>query len=355
MKPSLSHIFTPIKQYTCRSRTFVRMLAFSLWVVLLLSGCSAPLEAGSDIVVHRPLSAQTQYLGEETIYAPSQVTVGWVRPEDRHTTIDQLPQNDEFRIAEGKPLSLDLILSTGQDATFLVTLLVDYEQTSFLLDGQIGLLHEVDVRAGRYLFIPFQVDIPDPGAHDLTVIAFRDPYQRPMDQDIRSHCVLGGNRAVVIVGENEQPVQTVSPDATGNPPPPGVDWGVALMFANPGDVHPSQAAGQMSLTQHGQPGQVFNYKIWMSNLGNVEQEPEDFGLVRFLNYRQIDFKGKNLFVVHLDEKQEILIEDSLVLPEQAGVNEVQIVYVVDPYKSLLHGDVSLPFVYKSDCLGIEVP
>ena len=160
---------------------------------------------------------------------------------------------------------------------------------------------------------------------------------------------------MVIVGEEERPVQAVQPDVVGNPPPPGVGWGAFLKFANPGDVHPSQVAGQMRLTQRGQPGQTFAYKVWISNLGEVDPVPADFGLVRFLNYRQIDFKGKDLFVVHLDVRQEALIEDSLVLPAQAGVNEVQIVYLYDPFKSLLGGEVADPFVYPSDCLGIEVP
>ena len=130
-------------------------------------------------VVHRPLSGRAQYVREGEISHPTEIGTGLVRPEDRNTPIGQLPQSDEFRIAEGEPLLLDLVLFTGQDATFLVTVLVDYKQNMFRLDGQLGLLHEVGVEAGKELFIPIQVDINGAGAHDLTLVAFRDPTIKP--------------------------------------------------------------------------------------------------------------------------------------------------------------------------------
>lgn len=326
-----------------------------LWIVFacvlayataLLAACGvSPTELPQDIIVHDPLSENAEYL-EPMVQVQTNgdtvdtlVGVNLSPPDDR-------VNREEYRLSPGQPLTLDLGLTTGKDATFLVTLLVDYQQTPFVMDGQMGLLHQVDVIAGKDLAIPIQVEINGSGAHDLMVVAFRDPYQS---------CRTSGNRAVVIVGDNEEPVRQVQPDAVGNPPPSGVDWGSPLMFTNPGDVHPSQGEGQMRLTQRGRPGQTFDYRIWMSNLGDVDPEPEDFGLVGFLNYRQIDLKGKELFAVHLDEKQEVLIEDSLVLPAEPGIYEFQIVYVVDPYKSLLNGEVSRPFVYASDCLGIEIP
>ena len=197
-----ANVFRRIKQNACRSRVLVRNLAFVLWVIPLYACAARTTPAGpsaanqdiQDIVVHRPLSERAQYVREGEINAPSHIMVGWVRPEDRNTPIDQLPQNIELRIAEGEPLSLDLVLFTGQDATFLVTLLVDYKQTPFRLDGKTGLLHEYDVEAGKELYIPIQVDIDGAGAHDLTLVAFRDPYQRPMDHDFRKHQWQEGRR-----------------------------------------------------------------------------------------------------------------------------------------------------------------
>lgn len=311
-----------------------------------------------DVIVHRPLSANAQtHDWGLPVYDPSQIGLGLVKPEDANTNPDDLPQNDELSLAEGEYLSLYLVLSSpAEQATFLVTALVDYHQTPFTMDGQLGLLHEVDVGLGGDLYVPIQIEINGPGAHDLTFIAFKNPYDRPMDRDLRWTPMFIGYRTVVIVGNDNRPVAVAQPDATGNPPPAGVDWGPDILFAKPGNVHPSHPNGQLNLASHGKPNQVFAYRVWMSNLSWTEPKPLTYGLVRFLNYHQIEFKGKDLFVVHLDENQEVLLDDSLTLPAQAGINEVQIVYVYDPYKSLLHNEVSpFRYVYGSPCLGIKVP
>ncbi|MBN1933790.1 MAG: hypothetical protein JW934_03945 [Anaerolineae bacterium] len=93
----------------------------------------------------------------------------------------------------------------------------------------------------------------------------------------------------------------------------------------------------------------------MSNLDMTVPTPVTYGLVQFLNYHQVKFKGKDLYVVHLNEKQEILLDDSLTLPNQTGVHEVQMVYIYDPYQSLLDNQVHVPFVFGSACLGIQTP
>lgn len=344
--------------------SITRFLALVLWLMPLYA-CSGqvtqtgPRLTDQDIVVvHRPLTDRAQYAdGDEQVYNPSEIGLGFVRPEDRNAQSSQLPQNDELRISNGQPLSLDLVLISGKDATFLMTALVDYQQTPFTLDGQPGLLHEIDIIAGKALYIPVQVNVDGPGAHDLIFAAFRDPYNRPMDQDFRDkdQCLFGSRRTVVIVGDDEQPIRSMKPDAEGNPPPVGVDWGVPFLFTNPGDSHPTSPEGQMSLTGQAKPGEAFVYKIWMSNLGSTNPAPVDYALVQFLNFRQVNFNGKDVYVVHLDANQEAIVENNLELPAKAGLNEIQIVYLHDPYKSLLRGEVLTPFVYSSPCLGIEVP
>jgi hypothetical protein len=311
-----------------------------------------------DIIVHHPLLANSQVRDWGLkIYDTSQIGVGFVRPENLNTPPVELPQNDELYLAEGQSLSLYLVLRTGEHAIFLVTVLLDYHQTPFLMDGQRGLLHEVDLESGGDLYVPIQIDIHESGAHDLIILAFKNPYNRPIDHDLRSNeqCLITGRRTVVIAGNDYRPVGIIQPDVVGNAPPSGVDWGPPILFANLGSVHPSQPEGQMNMAAHGNPNQTFAYRVWMSNLGDKTPEPVNYGLVRFMNYHQIDFKGKDLFVVHLDEKQEALLDDKLTLPAQAGVNEVQIIYIYDPYKSLLREEVLAPFVFGSQCLGIQVP
>jgi hypothetical protein len=345
------------KQFTRFFRVLVFLVGFCFLSISVNACSSQQLSVDQDVedivIQHPSFSEDVQYINDDVAQSPSQVSVGLIRLEDRDTPLDQLPQNREFRVAEDQSLSLGLILFTGQDAVFLVTALLDYQQIPFTLDGKDGLLHEVEVEAGKDLFIPVQVDVQGAGAHDLLFVAFRDPDQRPLDHDFRtSLCRLGGFRSVVIVGEDEQPVRTMQPDAVGVSPPPDVDWGPRLLFAEAGNIHPSQPDGQMKMVQQRQSGDIFDYSLWMSNVES-DTPSIDYGLVRFLNYRQIDFKGKDWFVAHLDENQEMILNDSLVLPTQSGINELQIIYVYDPYKSLLRKEVTTPFIYASDCLGIE--
>ncbi|MBN1935394.1 MAG: hypothetical protein JW934_12055 [Anaerolineae bacterium] len=176
-----------------------------------------------------------------------------MRPEDVNTPPNELPQNDELYLAEGEHLDLYLVLVAAQQSTFLVTALVDYQQTPFTLDGQFGLLHEIDQEAEGDLYVPIQIEVSGPGAHDLILIAFKNPYDRPVDHDARfvSPCLFTGRRTVVIVGDDRRPARTVQPDAVGIAPPSGVDWGTALLFAKPGDTHPSRPEGQLRMISPG--------------------------------------------------------------------------------------------------------
>lgn len=337
-----------------RSSSSLRCIVFVSIFIVWLSACSAPADLANTDVVQHTLTDNMAYVRESNLQSPYQTSVGLIRAGNRDTPIGQLPQNREFRIDEGQPLSLDLILNTGTQAVFLVTALVDYEQVPFSLDGESGLLHEIEVEAGKDLFIPVEIQIDDPGAHDLIIIAFKDPYERPMDAEFRiSECGNGGFRSVVIVGEDDQPAIAVQPNVIGNPPPAGIDWGPNFLFAAPGDIHPSLPEGQMKLTQEGKGGEVFEYRFWMSNYGAIIHRTIDIGLVRFLNYRQIDIVGEDWLVIHFDGDQEVLLSDSLVLPDKAGVNELQVFYVYNPFTSLLNEDGAPPFVYASPCLGIE--
>ena len=338
--------------------------ACSVFPQLLQSTPTLPPPSIQDVIVHQTFSAQVQIAhwtteeGGVKIYDPSQTGIGFVRPEDRSTPPGQLPQNEELHLRSGEPLLLDLIVNAAQSTTFLVTVMLDYQQVPFLLDGQYGLLHEIKVEEEGDLYIPLQIDVSEPGAHDLIIMAFINPYNRPWDHDARDlafGCLLSGRRAVIIVNDADRPVRKITPDLFGAPPPPGVDFGIRVLFADmpasPSDTtHPSQR--QMRMTAYGQAGENFRYQLWLSNY-DLPDDVVDYGLVRFLDYHQVDFKGKDLFVVHFDGRQEAIMEDSFVLPSQPGVHEAQIVYVFDPYKSVLRGEVLAPFVFSSGCLGIE--
>lgn len=354
----------------------IKLLSKSLLILILgaLVGCSSFPQstvvtspaAIQDVVVHGSYSQQVwtspQWEVEEggpPIQDTSQIGMGFVRPEDRYRIPSELPQNVEFSINSGEVLSLDLVVNAGQNTTFIITAILDYQQIPFNLDGQYGLLHEIQVKEGGFLYIPMQIDIQGPGAHDLLLVGFKDPYNRPWNHDDRNlpfGCFQTGKRAVVLVDNKEQPVQDIVPDVFGVLPSRGVDFGLRVAFANMptsflDSSHPSKR--QMQMTQEGSPGEEFKYQLWISNY-NQPDDVVDYGIMKFMDFHQVGIKGKNLLVAHFDGRQEAVVEDSITLPSQPGIHEVQMVYVFDPYKSVLKEKALSPIVFSSSCLGVNV-
>jgi hypothetical protein len=77
-------------------------------------------------------------------------------------------------------------------------------------------------------------------------------------------------------------------------------------------------------------------------------------LTLFLDYHQIKINDHEVLDVHLKGGEEAFIDTALTLPDQPGVHELQIVYVMDPYRSILRHEAAAPFVFGSPRLGIEV-
>ncbi len=348
---------------------------FLLAVLTLLCGCSsdqAPVQTAApgarfqDVVTHGAFSDQVEAIewsideGGVRIHDSSQAGIGFVRPEDRHTPPSRLPQNDELRLKSGEPFKVDLVINAAQDSTFLITAIVDYQQVPFTMDEEFGLLHEIKVEKEGALYVPLQIDISGSGAHDFIIMAFRDPYNRARwdenERDLGQGCIVTGKRAVIIVDDNDQPFKNATPDVLGAPQSDEVDFGLRVMFANPpasifDQSHPTQR--QMSFIQSGAASQTFPYQLWLSNY-ELPDVVVDYGLMRFFDFHQVDFLGKDLLIAYFDGQQEAIVDDNILLPEQPGLHELQIVYVFDPYKSVLNQEVLARYVFSSSCVGINV-
>ncbi len=318
-----------------------------------------------DVVMHSLFSEKVvrknwnMSEGGNTVYDITQVGMGLIRPEDNDTLPKDLPQNDEFNATSTQPFQLTLIINAAQNTTFLVTTLLDYKQVEFKLDGESGLLHEVQFSGNGDLYLPYELLIPEPGAHDLIVMAFVNPFNRPIDGVIREtpmNCLTAGTRSVIIVDNNYKPINSAKPNILGTSPPPEIDFGMRVLFADlpqtPSDLsHPSQRQMKMSETSH--EGEEFKYELWLSNY-NMPDDMVDYALMRFFDYHQIDFKGEDMYIVHFDGREEAIVEDSVMMPNENGIHEIQIIYVFDPYKSLLRNEVLSRFVFSSSCLGVSV-
>ncbi|GAP15152.1 hypothetical protein LARV_02934 [Longilinea arvoryzae] len=363
------------KPSTSKKSKVLSCVIFLFLVLTLLCGCSsnqapvttaAPGERIQDVITHGSFSDQVETIewsideGGVRIYDSSQAGIGFVRPEDRHTQPSRLSQNDELRLDSGEPLKVDLVINAAQESTFLITAIVDYKQVPFMLDEKFGLLHEVSIKNEGALYVPLQIDISGSGAHDFIIMAFRDPYNRDRwdenERDLGQGCIVTGKRAVIIIDDNDLPFKDVTPDVQGVSQPAEVDFGLRVMFANsPASIldksHPSKR--QMSFIQTGKASRTFPYQLWLSNY-ELPDAVVDYGLMRFFDFHQVDFVGRDLFIAHFDGQQEVIVDDDITLPDQAGLHELQIVYVFDPYKSVLNQEVLARYVFSSSCVGIDV-
>jgi hypothetical protein len=343
-------------------RCYKRLACGLLWPLLaaLLSACAVhPTSVVSDVVpdviVHTSMSDEARFARWD-IEKPdvSAIGIGFVRPEHRDIPPLERPQTEEMRVADGETFSSYLTLSSGQQTTLLVTALLDYQQVPFDLDGRDGLLHEVTVDPGGDLELPVRLEVSEPGAHDLVIVAFKEPHNRSMDPEYRDRMFqrLVGRRAVIVVGGLEKPVHTPAPDVEGSPPPPEVTFSLGVAFATAptqAKTHPSK---RFMASAQGQCNGTFPYQLWISNYQG--ETPVNYALVVFQDFHQVQLRDKDMLVVHLEAGHEAIVDDSLTLPAEPGVHELQVVYVMDPYRSILRDEVADPFVVGSNCAGIEV-
>jgi len=99
-------------------------------------------------------------------------------------------------------------------------------------------------------------------------------------------------------------------------------------------------------------GEVFRYQLWIASKRPMSLT---YAIIAFLDYHQVTINGQEVMVVHLKgSHQEAIIDAELKLPADAGMHELQFVWVWDPYRSILKKEVTSPFVYASPRVGINV-
>ena len=307
-----------------------------------------------DVIVHQQFSEDVA-LDEVPSGVQGTEGIGFVRTEHRTIPPFERPQTREFQLTQTEPFAPYLILfnNSPNSQVFLVTIMLDYCQTPFELDGKEGLLHEVTVPSHTELEIPLRLNIDTPGTHDLQVIAFKDPYNLTLDPDYRSnlHGRVLARRTMIIIGATEKNARTLERLDIGTPPPAEVTFGLHVAFAKtsaPDTLHPSDR--QLYVDQ-AHRGQVYTFQIWVSNYD--KEQAADYAMIPFLNFHQISLMDKEVLVVHLEEGEEAIIDAEVTLPDERGVHQLQFVWLYDPYESILHDEVYAPFVFGSPRVAIE--
>ena len=314
------------------------LLLFSLAV--LFAGCSPP--DHTEWVNHGEWSSQVRQVqfSEWPNVTHLGLEVGFVRPEDRNTHPYQRPSIDQFRIRSGDSFTTLLILSTGYDEPYpvLVSVFLDYEQIRYSLDGHQGVLHHVDIPPGVNMEIPIKVPIETSGWHDLFVIAFREPENRPTDPQARlpPSLSVGGFRTVVCAGDCTRPTRLL-PDALV-----GQDAGVHRTDVDalpllPDDGRPPKQRLLLSATA--EPGEAFLLELWARN---PNDQLKDYVVLPVLNFQQVPFAGSEILHLRMPAGSELFIPGQIQLPDEEGVHELQFITIFEPYQPL--DEVRDPFV-----------
>lgn len=325
-----------------------------LLIVVIETGCginqsspaiTLPIATIPDIVRHTAFSANVRP-GPEWAKQPG-ISVGYIHSTERDLPPGERTQNDEYVLADGESFNPLLLLKSKEPTVALISVLVDYQQVSFTLDGKFGLLHEVSIESGSDWEIPFQVSLVEPGWHDVIVLAFADPYNASLDASYRSTVGMQmvGKRAVVFVGDSTTPARIMNEPVVGSPVPEAVAYGMNVAFAPADDLsqHPSE---RLLYVGEGIADGNMPYRLWFSNMQG--EAGSNYAAVVFHNYHQILVNDKDVILFHLEPGQEIVFHASLLLSSTVGVDQLQAIFVFDPYKSLLQGEVRAPFVFASD-------
>lgn len=308
-----------------------------------------------NVVIHNEFSEQvrsTKVL--DSMWG--QRGVGLVRDEHRHLPRLERPQNREFHLGPNKPFAPYLLLSNNTDnpQIHLISAVVDYRQISFTLDRKEGMLHEVSVPPGTELEIPVSLAIAGEGMHDVLFLEMSRPYNATLDIDERMSTVneTFGTRAIVFVGNEEAPARSLDYlTNSASAIPKGIEYNPPIHFAEASlqtEIHPAKRQLYVAQTP---PGETYSFQV---RITNESKRPVEYLFIPLFNYRQVSVNGKDVWAVRLGAKEEIVVDVALPLPEEEGIHLFEMVYIYDPYRSLLQERVQSPFIKSSERLAFAI-
>jgi hypothetical protein len=211
---------------------------------------------------------------------------------------------------------------------YLLFILVDYLMVPFYVEGQKGLTHLVNLNPMEDSFYSFKLNHLPAGTHDIVVGAFLNPYKHSLDTDFRldtDFAMMGRIRLNVIVGSGSYPFPELrSPDIFCNKS----DTLEGLMLTK----EPCSPKGWF--TENVTRGQKLHYYI---NIGNFEENQRAFGVIQFLDYKQIPLEYNSSEYVYyglLKEGNKTSIPASVIVPDNPGVHELLVVWFTEPFENV---------------------
>jgi hypothetical protein len=342
----------------------------SLRVVFLLSVCMIlgflpgcqenpiPSDNSQTVVVHNSISGNVIVRDiPEYMKGHPGTGIGYARPEDVNTS-DGRPQNYEFRLKEGEDFSLYLILinSGNTPRLYMISMILDFQQIEFRLDGKDGLLHKFTVSGNSETNIPLIVKVDGPGVHELVAVLFDEPDNLTTETkvahsfrlDLYGH--VSTRRTQIIIDDDMKPASTIPLLMTGTSISPDVKFKARVYFASSPTSENVHASNRQLYAGTGVAGKIYKFQMVCNN---IEDKPAVYAFTSFLNFQQAEVSGQKNYYIYLNPNEEKIIDIEVLLPDEPQVNQFQVIWLFDPYKSVLNNEAYAPFVFGSPRIAID--
>lgn len=211
---------------------------------------------------------------------------------------------------------------------YMVFALLDYKQQTFLFNNQTDKLHLVNLSKFEDSFYYFQIDNISKGFHDFAIIVLLNPYEHSLKKEYRystDMAKMGDKRFNLFVGGvNNTPIK----DSFDSMPCPS-SYVLNGLLANKEACSPNAW-----FSEEIDGMEKINYFI---NVGNDEEIIRSFALMAFLDYEQIPLRlnDKELTTFgKLKKGEKRAFSANLTLPNEEGVHELMVIWVLDPYEKL---------------------
>ena len=216
--------------------------------------------------------------------------------------------------------------------TYALVALVDYVQVPVVISATYQLAHTVRVEPNSRAKIDFALTIPNQkGKHKLALLVFQAPDAHHQNDrfrfltDVCFYQVLN-----VVIGDDESLPTVVYQQAPNTEPSTSqVEFSGILINR---DTHDNRTAW-LTETVHSQ--QVLTYYIHLGNDGSARVP---YALVAFLDWQQIPIKGyeEKAFFGLIERDGRLTLPTEVQIPSTGAIHELQVIYVIDPYGTVVH-------------------
>ncbi|MEA4895896.1 MAG: hypothetical protein VB064_11645 [Oscillospiraceae bacterium] len=231
----------------------------------------------------------------------------------------KLNKNESFK----KIIALGNMIDS--DRTYRILLFVDFNQYSFLVNGNEVLAYDFKAGQNEYSAIPIEINNLSEGFHDIFFVIVKDSDVKSLDIDYRNHTDMNNLlfiRFNVTVGNNSVPTIEFKPlNSTGEAILDGVFLSKETDKLKRWSVDNTTISTQL------------NFNIHVGNKAYNEQQ--NYALITLLDWKQVNFyNNQNLIFFSLNKGTQSYISASINTPDKKGVYDLVSILINNPYEPL---------------------